>query len=661
MARETTDGVLPWYAGRFSCHDRGPKLTALAYRAVSLLAIATLLASGCQCGLDTGALDDLECSSTEDCEAVPACTAGRCECRDGYCQVPRCEPACGPDQRCGGRGCECIDAALSACGPSCVRLSTDPGHCGTCDRPCRDGEVCQQGECAEQCDEGLQNCAGSCVDWLHDRLYCGNCETRCAEGDVCRDGECGACTVPADCDDGLDCTDEDCQDGECVNQVVQAACLFQGACVEGGARCGDGSLCAPCAGGCVVPPTTLTVSCDDTSLPGQVAVCSIRSDEGTVAACLSCTAFAGMTELLHEDFDDCDLVGRGWTVTGSIAPICPLEAPGALYPGTDASALEADDGDWTIERTVDTRDFETGRLCFDYGQRGADGSAVFLVSLNANGNWTEVFDGAQSLLAQRGPAWLTKCLQFAPPAAGNPNLGIRFTLDAADNKDVYLDNVIVDGWFAPDLPEDEVFADGFDTCDLAPWAVEDTPPLCPTEATGWAGRAAFEAMEFTSRLSRRATGAPLCEDLRLVFGYGNTHTDGGEQLSVDLDVDGAWELIWGNNLGAGPENEFTEIELNLAHIDPRARDNPDLGVRFTLASNGGANRAVAIDDVSLRGRSCEAAGQRAVLSNLSPVGDTGQTYSFTLTADQQITLRPVCTWAGYDTISGTDRVAFRNP
>jgi hypothetical protein len=82
-------------------------------------------------------------------------------------------------------------------------------------------------------------------------------------------------------------------------------------------------------------------------------------------------------------------------------------------------------------------------------------------------------------------------------------------------------------------------------------------------------------------------------------------------------------------------------------------------VRFTLVSNGGAERAVAIDDVSLRGQSCGPAGDRAILS--APVRATDTTFSFALSADQQITLHPVCTWGGHAEIAGRDRVTFRRP
>lgn len=623
------------------------------HRGVSLVTAAALWAAGCQCSLDTSAIDDLRCVTTADCEPG-------LECVGEYCQLPGCQTRCAAGQTCVDARCVCDDPALAACGSSCVRTSSDPDHCGACDRECRAGEVCQQGECAGDCAEGFTDCSGACVDLLHDPAACGDCDTRCPQAQACLEGTCGACGEASDCDDGLDCTVDDCQDGACRSDLADGRCLLQGICLAGGDACADGTTCAPCAGGCVTPPTSLTVSCDETRGPGQEAVCSITSDEPTEAACLSCTALAGMTELLHESFDDCDPAAGGWTVSGGIEPICPL-AEGALFPGTDAAALEADDGDWTIERRVDTSDFDTVRLCFDYGHRGADANTEFVVSVDSAGDFVEVFRETAPLLAEIGPAWLTRCLQgeLGPDAVRNPDLGIRFMLETANDKDLYLDDVILEGWIATDLTEQTVFADDFAACDLAAWAIEDSDPNCPTEADGWAGQDAVEAMALTTRLSRRATGEPLCEDPWLVFGYGNSHTDAGEQLTVDLDLGEGWGLAWGNTLGAGPENALTPIGLGLAHIDPRARDNPDVGVRFTLVSNGGANRAVAIDDVVLRGQSCGPAGDRATLS--APVRVTDTSYSFAVSADEQITLHPVCTWGGEAEIAGTDRVTFRTP
>lgn len=618
-----------------------------ARRDAPFLAVASLLVSGCQCSLDTSAIDDLRCSTPDDCAEGLAC-------REGYCQAG-CDPDCGLGQSCTPLGCVCDDPGLAACGASCVRTSSDPAHCGACGQACGDEQVCQQGECAAECADPLENCDGACVDWLHDRLYCGNCETQCEGADVCLEGVCGTCVEPADCDDGLDCTADDCRQGVCANEVADGWCRAEGVCIAAGEPCTGGGVCAPCAGGCAVPPSSLSVSCDETGAPGDDAVCNITVDEPTVAACLSCTALAGMTELVREGFDDCDPARRGWIVSEP-APICPLEQ-GPLFPGTDAAALEADAYAWSIERQVDTTGFDRVRLCFDYGQRGADPNSVFEVSVDTGSGWEVVFGDTTPIRATVQTAWITRCLDLGAEAANRADLGIRFYVDTADNKDVYLDNVFVDAWEAADLTPDRVIDEDFADCSHEGWTFDEPAPNCPTEAAGWAGIDALEAITRGSDVSRRVD-RPLCEDPWLVFAYGHSNADHGEELTVDLDTGGGWALAWGNAEGIGEDSTFTEIRLGLAHIDPAARDNPDLAVRFGLFADGGG-RAVAIDDVALEGMSCGPAGDRATLSQPTRVTDTA--YSFAVTADRTFTVHPVCTWGGSETVAGADRVTFRQP
>src|SRR5688572_13455955 len=42
------------------------------------------------------------------------------------------------------------------------------------------------------------------------------------------------CSAGADCDDGLDCTDDRCVAGECARPVASGYCLIDGACMTAG-------------------------------------------------------------------------------------------------------------------------------------------------------------------------------------------------------------------------------------------------------------------------------------------------------------------------------------------------------------------------------------------------------------------------------------------
>ncbi|MGF1465948.1 MAG: hypothetical protein ACFCGT_07425 [Sandaracinaceae bacterium] len=199
------------------------------------------------------------------------------------------------------------------CGDVCAVLDTDQDHCGSCDSPCADGEVCNgDGECAVRCQPGLVLCDGVCTDPMTSATFCGasgdcagdSAGEACAPGEVCAAGACeascqpgfvvcdGRCTdpdvdrdfcgalrtcsggfrgeacVPGEvCSEGmcrLDCTPgQIICDGRCVDPTSDLAyCGASGDC-EGddvGTECGPGLLCAggECLGSCL--PGTL--DCD---------------------------------------------------------------------------------------------------------------------------------------------------------------------------------------------------------------------------------------------------------------------------------------------------------------------------------------------------------------------------------------------------------------
>lgn len=95
--------------------------------------------------------------------------------------------------------------------PTCVDLSSDSNHCGTCGNicpegdictlglcvaPCQAGEVCGNGSCQAQCPADFTSCPSAsgpsqCYDLRNDPKHCGGCATSCPS---CVDGVCaGAC------------------------------------------------------------------------------------------------------------------------------------------------------------------------------------------------------------------------------------------------------------------------------------------------------------------------------------------------------------------------------------------------------------------------------------------------------------------------------------
>jgi len=124
------------------------------------------------------------------------------------------------------------DAGLTNCGGECVELSTSSEHCGNCRNFCREGYICQGGQCVEEdpCEDGLTNCDGSCTDLSIDSFNCGRCGTVCPAGHLCKEGQCIKIFA---CEEGL----TEC-DGECVDLSSDA---FN--CGECGYLCSESYVC----------------------------------------------------------------------------------------------------------------------------------------------------------------------------------------------------------------------------------------------------------------------------------------------------------------------------------------------------------------------------------------------------------------------------------
>lgn len=72
----------------------------------------------------------------------------------------------------------------------CTTLDSDADNCGVCGNSCRQGTVCSEGLCKDECDDGLDKCLTECVDKQSNEDHCGSCTSRCRAGWVCDDGRC---------------------------------------------------------------------------------------------------------------------------------------------------------------------------------------------------------------------------------------------------------------------------------------------------------------------------------------------------------------------------------------------------------------------------------------------------------------------------------------
>jgi len=96
--------------------------------------------------------------------------------------------ACPAAQACNGGSCGC-PSGKTACGASCVDLSTSSLHCGSCPKTCTAGQSCQAGECKCATASDIV-CDNACTDPQTDIKHCGNCQTACQAGLPCTEGTC---------------------------------------------------------------------------------------------------------------------------------------------------------------------------------------------------------------------------------------------------------------------------------------------------------------------------------------------------------------------------------------------------------------------------------------------------------------------------------------
>lgn len=156
------------------------------------------------------------------------------------------------------------------CGGACVDTTVDPAHCGGCDKPCGEGQVCTDSVCfpgPATCSDGVRNgeetdidCGGSCP------AACANDKT-CAADPDCQSGHCVSevcreCGTAAHCGTGRDCiggncctvdgfgsngvcvTDDECCSGNCVTyQQAYRTCRPAGCIPPGGSCLGGTTTC----------------------------------------------------------------------------------------------------------------------------------------------------------------------------------------------------------------------------------------------------------------------------------------------------------------------------------------------------------------------------------------------------------------------------------
>jgi hypothetical protein len=147
------------------------------------------------------------CVTNADCAPGSSCVAGRCSlvCPNGQSacggtcvdltsnamNCGACGNACTADRTCTNGVCtiNCAPGTVS-CNGSCTNTSNDPANCGACGNACSVGQLCTNGACTNNCGPGTVSCNGSCTNPNNDPANCGACGVVCPSGKACNSGLC---------------------------------------------------------------------------------------------------------------------------------------------------------------------------------------------------------------------------------------------------------------------------------------------------------------------------------------------------------------------------------------------------------------------------------------------------------------------------------------
>lgn len=118
------------------------------------------------------------------------------------------------------------DSPLTACGPDCVDVTSDPNNCGACGVACvipNGAAACDAGICAlAACEDGWADCDGTVTTGCETENACepgGACATECGSTGAldCGDPCAPSCALPVE---SCNFEDDDC-DGECDEGGVE--------------------------------------------------------------------------------------------------------------------------------------------------------------------------------------------------------------------------------------------------------------------------------------------------------------------------------------------------------------------------------------------------------------------------------------------------------
>ncbi|HUU01789.1 MAG TPA: DUF2341 domain-containing protein [Myxococcota bacterium] len=638
------------------------------------------------------------CDGPESCDGSGACQNGIAPCQAPLtCDegLDKCT-GCSSGDEC--PACQECAAASQTCEPQ----GTGSDKKNDCD----DGLPCRTGACDGNSACGTQAQGSDCDD----ATYCNGadvCDTAgvCTHaGSPCPETECNHCQEAS----------QGCHDPQGVPCIAQGADCISGASCDGVGDCLGtpdnsyctsnqlGELCIPqCsadASGCVTPPDSLYLVCDNPVLLPDDSGCTITlagGDTISQADCLDCSAEIGPVLVDSTDFGDelgrCDLGGwrllPGWWDGNHCLDsvfkggVCG-EADGAKDCCDDLDKICSDSNqgaftlfhdkvtdcgtkheEWRLEKTFDLTGLGGARVCFDTACRGADQNDGIIVVAEDESNYQQIY------CATGGKPddffWHACTRPIDAWADGNPAVTIRLIVHSeADNHAVYLDNVSVHAFGAGCRPTPSpLLDDGFSnagSCDTSAWSFVGDAHGCPGSPCAarpeWSP--AVEANGSSFSMSTSVDASDLDGQVSVCFGVGSTGTNVSSYLALSYNTGAGVNEAFRLTGGLGVDGQCREFCVNLSDLDPGVNNAPLLGLEFVLHSPIGK---IDIYYVKVQGiEFCPAGGS---VSLDVPVGDGLGNYDFTAadTSGGPLAARLSCVWSPQSLPADQREVDFRKP
>jgi len=564
-----------------------------------------------------------------------------------------------------GQPCEqdsdCDDGLYCTGDEVCTNNACVPGF-----RDCDDNDPCTDDSCNEdqdQCDhDPVQNPPDegppgdpTCSDSI---------DNDCDGFTDAEDSECKTCSTDADCDDSDPCTEDTCNNGQCLNDPI------------GGCGCGT-------------PPDSASLSCTDpVSLAStDTSACTLTltgGDNEGLSDCLTCTAKVGVTVVDDSGFGSGSCDQNGWTlVTGNncrarvdgcsvgggpqaccddFATVCETSTFGQPVLRTEQGAnCGGGVAQWRLQKTFDLGGLTDPSACFDLAGNQATASSGLLVFAEDGQNPSEqIFCNNGMPSDGAGDFFYTYCADLPGWAAGSPDTMLTFVMHSdGAGESLYLDNISVRAWgggCARDVVS--LLDDDFAGCDTSAWTVTGattcTGSGCSNQG-GWEPGVYGDggAFDLQTNLDASAADGEVTVCLRI----GNDQPGAGDSLTLSYDAGGGFQTAWQQDDSLGTDGTCREVCVNLSDQDPAVNNRASLGIRVAVDSDG----AMGLFGVTISAAQfCDATA--AVVAVGSPLTDDGGgSYSFDVTDahGEQLTATVRCELNTQTSVNATDSIRFQ--